>query len=281
MSFSKEVFWDSTFPLLRFTGRGAKTFLQGQLTSEILDAKTNSFVYGCWLSTNGFVKALVEVFVREEGADLLVIGGDFNQIYEGFEQVIFPADQVIIDASHRIRRLQLLNLKKPWNQNDVFWLLEKQALPESLESHKKATKEEVEIWRLKQGIPFFPFELNGETNPFELGLFDLVSLDKGCYLGQETIARLLRLTSLKKKLMFWESESKVSVGQKIIQSANDLQKDKNRITGVITSSAKKSSGTFGLALIRSNYCDKDQLLILNSPSKVSLKAPIGFIEINI
>ena len=41
-----------------------------------------------------------------------------------------------------------------------------------------------------QGISPGSAELTGDTNPFELGLADRVSLDKGCYLGQETMAKL-------------------------------------------------------------------------------------------
>tara|TARA_Y100001968_G_scaffold4095_1_gene3620 strand:- start:9768 stop:10607 length:840 start_codon:yes stop_codon:yes gene_type:complete len=278
MSFLRKSFWDSTFPVLRLKGKGARAFLHGQLTAEIINANTNTFIYGCWLSTKGCVKAVVEILLTDEGADLIVIGGHFKEIYEGFNQVIFPVDQVFIESNLNLRRLQVLSLREPWHKNEVFWLSEKQSIPDSLDSHSRATNEEVEIWRLHQGLPLTDAELNGETNPFELGLGDFVSLEKGCYLGQETIARVLRQTSLKRKLMFWESENKVLGGQKIIKRSLEETKEGNqKIAGVITSSSlSKSSGSFGLALIRSNYFEEDNLSLLNSQGQIYLKLPIGF-----
>tara|TARA_Y100001968_G_scaffold320995_1_gene354719 strand:- start:1961 stop:2809 length:849 start_codon:yes stop_codon:yes gene_type:complete len=282
MSFVRQVFWDSNFPILRLKGKGTKAFLHGQLTSGILNANTNSLIYGCWLSSKGFVKALVEIFLTDEGADLLVIGGDIKEIYKGFDQVIFPADKVFIELNHHVRRVQSLNLREPWKENDVFWLSENQALPKALESQHQASKQELEMWRLHQGIPLINSEINGETNPFELGLFDLVNLEKGCYLGQEIIARLLRGTSLKQKLRFWTSKNKVMPGEKIINLSTSSKLENQRVAGVITSSAiNQSSGSYGLALIRSNCFDEDTLWLLNSKEKIFLESPLGFVEINI
>ena len=47
-----------------------------------------------------------------------------------------------------------------------------------------------EAYRIGRGIAGSPGELNGEHNPLECGLRDAVSFTKGCYIGQEVIARL-------------------------------------------------------------------------------------------
>ncbi len=52
------------------------------------------------------------------------------------------------------------------------------------------TGEEFEQWRILHGIPEARHELTEEYNPFELGLGALVSTTKGCYIGQEVLARL-------------------------------------------------------------------------------------------
>ena len=44
--------------------------------------------------------------------------------------------------------------------------------------------------RLTYGVPGFPSELSSTYNPLEAGLLHLVSFTKGCYIGQEVIARL-------------------------------------------------------------------------------------------
>jgi tRNA-modifying protein YgfZ len=44
--------------------------------------------------------------------------------------------------------------------------------------------------RVTYGVPGFPSELSSSYNPLEAGLLHLVSFTKGCYIGQEVIARL-------------------------------------------------------------------------------------------
>ncbi len=47
-----------------------------------------------------------------------------------------------------------------------------------------------EAYRVLRGIPAAGHELNLDYNPLEAGLWDAVSFDKGCYVGQEVVARL-------------------------------------------------------------------------------------------
>jgi len=47
-----------------------------------------------------------------------------------------------------------------------------------------------EGFRIARGIPANPEEINERYNPLEAGLRDTVSFTKGCYIGQEVIARL-------------------------------------------------------------------------------------------
>ena len=48
----------------------------------------------------------------------------------------------------------------------------------------------LETLRIEQGIPAFPSELNDSHNPLEANLKPHISLNKGCYIGQEVVARL-------------------------------------------------------------------------------------------
>lgn len=49
------------------------------------------------------------------------------------------------------------------------------------------------VWeqlRIQQGRPAPDQELTEDYNPLEAGLWQTISFEKGCYIGQETIARL-------------------------------------------------------------------------------------------
>ena len=48
----------------------------------------------------------------------------------------------------------------------------------------------LEAYRVLRGIGASGHELTEEYNPLEAGLWDAVSFDKGCYVGQEVVARL-------------------------------------------------------------------------------------------
>ena len=55
---------------------------------------------------------------------------------------------------------------------------------------RAAGDDAVEAWRVLQGWPADGHELTEEHNPLEAGLRDAVSFTKGCYVGQEVVARL-------------------------------------------------------------------------------------------
>jgi len=48
----------------------------------------------------------------------------------------------------------------------------------------------IESYRILKGLPASGHELTADHNPLEAGLWDAVSFEKGCYVGQEVVARL-------------------------------------------------------------------------------------------
>jgi folate-binding protein YgfZ len=48
----------------------------------------------------------------------------------------------------------------------------------------------LESWRILKGLPASGHELTEDYNPLEAGLRDAISFTKGCYVGQEVVARL-------------------------------------------------------------------------------------------
>jgi folate-binding protein YgfZ len=58
-----------------------------------------------------------------------------------------------------------------------------------------------ECFRVFHGIPEAGCELSSEFNPFEVGLRHAISFTKGCYIGQEVIARLDTYEKIQRKLI--------------------------------------------------------------------------------
>jgi folate-binding protein YgfZ len=57
-----------------------------------------------------------------------------------------------------------------------------------------------QAWRVAAGLPDPASEADDRANPWELGLDDAIALDKGCYLGQEVVARLRTYDKVQRRL---------------------------------------------------------------------------------
>jgi tRNA-modifying protein YgfZ len=60
---------------------------------------------------------------------------------------------------------------------------------------------DLEAWRVLRGRPSRGAELDEEHNPLEAGLRDAVSFTKGCYVGQEVVARLNTYDKVSRRLV--------------------------------------------------------------------------------
>ena len=206
MKESQALIWDETFPSLLLKGQGTTAFLHGQTTADVFAKKELDRIFmSCWLSTKGSLKAVLEIRLSDDMAEIVIICGEINSIRDGFESVIFPADKVKLEVIDPIRRRQKINNNSSWKESDFSWIDDNNFSTDGITKYKKATKEELEGWKIRQGIPSFDKEINGETNPYELGLADTINLDKGCYLGQEAMAKFFRSKSLKYQLRYWEA----------------------------------------------------------------------------
>jgi tRNA-modifying protein YgfZ len=97
--------------------------------------------------------------------------------------------------------------------------------------------------RIEQGRPMPGFELTDDYNPLDAGLWNTVSFNKGCYIGQETIARLESRDAVKMGLWGVMLDSQVEPGTTVF--VND---DK---AGTITSVyGLENGGAIGLCYVR-------------------------------
>ena len=278
MTENKSLMWDETFPSLLLTGEGTAAFLHGQTTADVFANKELDRIFmSCWLSTKGSLKALLEIRLSDYMAEIVIICGEINSIRDGFESVIFPADKVKLEVIDPIRRRQEINNNSSWKESDFSWIDDNNFSIDGITKYKKATKEELEGWKIRQGIPSFDKEMNGETNPYELGLADTINLDKGCYLGQEAMAKFFRSKSLKYQLRYWEAygeNDNFQIGKKFFNTNKNEGYKKN--VGVVTSSIRVDDNFFnGLALIKKTFLDHDFCFSENGDS-ITIKKPISF-----
>ncbi|MEH2044432.1 CAF17-like 4Fe-4S cluster assembly/insertion protein YgfZ [Nostoc sp.] len=96
--------------------------------------------------------------------------------------------------------------------------------------------------RILQGRPAPDAELTDDYNPLEVGLWQTISFTKGCYIGQETIARLNTYKGVKQHLLGVRLSAPVEVGSVIAVGDEKV--------GKLTSYTQTADGYFGLGYIR-------------------------------
>jgi tRNA-modifying protein YgfZ len=102
----------------------------------------------------------------------------------------------------------------------------------------------LETLRIEHGIPRWGAELTTNTLPPEAGprMLAAISYTKGCYVGQETIARLKSVGHVNRTLVFLQSDSAPfpTPGAKLMQGEKEI--------GVVTSSGLSPRLEKGIAL---------------------------------
>jgi folate-binding protein YgfZ len=112
-----------------------------------------------------------------------------------------------------------------------------------------------ELFRIDNEIPSSDKEYGEHSNPIEAGLLDLVDWDKGCYVGQEVIARLDAYDKVQRNLKVLKSDVPLKEGVKLTSAGKPA--------GVITSSSvlDNEDGIYmGLALVRVAFIDSGTIL---------------------
>jgi hypothetical protein len=130
-----------------------------------------------------------------------------------------------------------------------------------------------ESFRIARGIPDIGGEITGEFNPYEVGLRDTISMTKGCYLGQEVIARLDTYQKVRRKLIGVVLTSPChSSGAPIPLMVGGEE------VGVLTSCSSNAvkSRYVALAVVRADRVDEGDVLFLggSSESGIAMTTPI-------
>ena len=105
--------------------------------------------------------------------------------------------------------------------------------------------EALDALRIEHGVPAFGRELTEAFNPLEAGLIDIISFTKGCYVGQEVVARLNTYDKVQKRLMRmrWGDGAGPEPGAKLVLEGKQV--------GVVTSAAiSPAGGGVGIGYVR-------------------------------
>jgi folate-binding protein YgfZ len=209
---------------LALTGPEAKTFLHGQVTNDIERLEPGSGCYAAFLTHKG--KMLGDLRVLDAGDELLLdcerivlqelfnmirrykVGADVElhkrTLERGLLSLIGPDARRIAGASelpeaehaHRTGQVGGAAVRLIATDLGVDVLCDAadtEAVAAALiaAGAVAATEAEAEVRRVESGRPRYGVDLDDTVIPQEAGLNErAVSFEKGCYVGQETVARL-------------------------------------------------------------------------------------------
>ncbi len=112
-----------------------------------------------------------------------------------------------------------------------------------------------EYFRIDHEIPGADREYGEHSNPIEAGLLHLIDWDKGCYVGQEVIARLDAYDKVQRNVKVLKSADPIGQGTKLVSDSKPA--------GIVTSSStlENENGEFlSLALVRKAFLDSNTTL---------------------
>lgn len=132
------------------------------------------------------------------------------------------------------------------------------------------------VYKIENGIPSDPNELNDLYNPHEAKIINLVDFKKGCYIGQEVIARLDTYDKVQKNLVGLCFPEAIETNEKFT-----LLDDQMNEVGVVTSIAyspkikkniglgylKKSLAVHGNKILAKNGTKSMEVMIHELPFK--------------
>lgn len=111
---------------------------------------------------------------------------------------------------------------------------------------RRAEASEVEAARIEAGLPRFGVEMDGETLPQEANLdaLDAISFTKGCYTGQEVVARIHFRGHVNRHLRWLTSAEPLPVGAAVLDAEG------KGVGDVRSSTRSVARGPLAIAMVR-------------------------------
>lgn len=209
---------------LRVWGDDAAAFLQGQFTNDLRVLENSPAVYGLWLTLKG--KVLADSFVvRGSGTNEFWIGSYFSPaavIRDRLESHVIADDVELSDETAAWGGFSVLGdiafetspaaggarrwvfpgrRERALNREFIYRMDEGEPKDISGLNLRAVDEEEMARRRISAGIPAIPVDVGLADLPNEAGLeTEAVSYTKGCYLGQEVMARLKSMGQVRRRL---------------------------------------------------------------------------------
>lgn len=295
------IFDRSDWGLIELTGGDRARFLHNQSTNQIIDLQPGQSRETVFVNSTGRTLDLVTVYATPEALWLLVSPDSRQFLYEWMDRYIFPLDAVelkdisedyaiftliggqsasvlsniglntLLESNHHTwldfdntpilvangcdLDLPGFTLIVPINHSQTIWT---KLVNTGITVLEKSQWSQL---RILQGRPERGYELTEDYNPLEAGLWRAISFNKGCYIGQETIARLNTYRGVKQRLWGIVLDSPVEPGTVITL-------DEKKV-GIVTS----VTNNFALGYIRTQAGGEGLKVTVDNTTGIVVEVP--------
>ncbi len=207
--------------LLKVSGVDAGSFLQGQLSSDIRALTPVSHQLAAFCNRLGRALALMDIFSLQEQEYFLILPLDILQdIQQQLQKYIVFSKAKIEDMSEDYSGIALLNTPSAGSEAlfsfrstpdaPIQLWGKKTQIADFISTHPCpiGTLNEFILAQMRAHIPLIAKAQTGHFLPHPLGLVKLgvINFKKGCFVGQEIIARMQYRTEVKKQLQYFEMQ---------------------------------------------------------------------------
>ena len=240
--------------LWRLTGPDAERYLNGQVTNDVTRLTEGQACYAAVCTAKGRMEGDVSIALH---AGEFYLDADpvlRESLGARLEKYLIADDAAFEDVSEGWSLSHVFGATPPPAPETGFVITHARfgvpghdvwiANPNALVTGATVEADVLETLRLEHGIPRWGAELTSTTLPPEAGphMLAAISYTKGCYVGQETIARLKSVGRVNRSLVFLRSDSAAFPvpGAKLKQGDHE--------TGTVTSSGYSPRLEKGIAL---------------------------------
>ena len=254
--------------LLKISGNDAEEFLQNQFSNDIKKIDSNKVQFNAYCQHQG--KVIAFFWVMRMGKDFLLSFPDelLEKIENRLKIFVIMSDVIIENVTNVLSQTGLINESSPneFRINDELAVVIEDSNGQSVElaenhiAWEKAYLDShlPEIYNVTSE-KLVPQMLNLDIN--ELG----VSFSKGCYPGQEVVARLHYLGSAKRRLFSFKADQEMQVGDSLYCATSKTalaRGDRYKGSGIVVSKVKYSSLFYCLATLDVDL--KDEEITINN-----------------
>ncbi|MFZ0387246.1 MAG: glycine cleavage T C-terminal barrel domain-containing protein [Solirubrobacteraceae bacterium] len=261
---------------LALTGGAAKEFLQGQVSNDVLALTPGTGCYAAFLTPKG--KMLGDLRILDTGSELWLdtervslqelfnmirrfsLGHDVQlhkrTLQQGLISLLGPDSDRIVgvalpedEHTHTVGTLDGIDVRAVRTDAGIDLVCESDHADELMRALSARDVEPIseataECLRIERGRPRYGIDLDDSVIPQEAGLNErAVSFQKGCYVGQETVARLFYRGKPNRQLRGLRLSGPAPVGAEVRAA--------DRVVGRLSSVASSPRfGEIGLALVR-------------------------------